>query len=62
MAVPQQQTMPLFEESKNKPLLMLMDGHAVDHRSLRDISVQRDHTISSTDEVAYGYLCILKIL
>ena len=54
MAVPQQQTMPLFEESKNKPLLMLMDGHAMVHRSFRAISVQRNLTISSTGEDVTG--------
>ena len=54
MAVPQQQTMPLFEEPKNKPLLMLMDGHAMVHRSFRAISVQRNLTISSTGEDVTG--------
>ena len=54
MAVPYQQTMSLYEETKNKPLLMLMDGHAMVHRSFRAISVQRNLTISSTGEDVTG--------
>ena len=54
MSVPYQQTMSLYEETKNKPLLMLMDGHAMVHRSFRAISVQRNLTISSTGEDVTG--------
>jgi len=54
MVDPQQQTMSLFEDAKRKPLLMLMDGHAMVHRSFRAISVQRHLTISSTGEDVTG--------
>ena len=54
MVDPQQQTMSLFEDAKRKPLLMLMDGHAMVHRSFRAISVQRHLTVSSTGEDVTG--------
>ena len=47
------QTLPLFAQER-APLLMLMDGHAMVHRSFRAISVQRNLTVSSTGEDITG--------
>ena len=47
------QTLPLFAQEK-APLLMLMDGHAMVHRSFHAISVQRHLTVSSTGEDVTG--------
>ena len=46
--------MPLFEPTSAKPLLMIMDGHAMVHRSFRAISTQRHLTVSSTGEDVTG--------
>ncbi len=46
--------MPLFESTSGKPLLMIMDGHAMVHRSFRAISTQRHLTVSSTGEDVTG--------
>ena len=46
--------MPLFESPSGKPLLMIMDGHAMVHRSFRAISTQRHLTVSSTGEDVTG--------
>ncbi len=47
------QTLPLFAQER-APLLMLMDGHAMVHRSFHAISVQRHLTVSSTGEDITG--------
>ena len=47
------QTLPLFAQER-APLLMLMDGHAMVHRSFHAISVQRHLTVSSTGEDVTG--------
>ena len=47
------QTLPLFAPDR-APLLMLMDGHAMVHRSFHAISVQRHLTVSSTGEDVTG--------
>ena len=58
MAANQGQTLPLFslEESQTEesPLLMLMDGHAMVHRSFHAISVQRHLSVSATGEDTTG--------
>ena len=46
-------TMSLFPQERN-PLLMLMDGHAMVHRSFRAISTQRNLTSSATGEDTTG--------
>ena len=46
--------MPLFESASGKPLLMIMDGHAMVHRSFRAISTQRHLTVSTTGEDVTG--------
>ena len=46
--------MPLFETTAGKPLLMIMDGHAMVHRSFRAIATQRHLTVSSTGEDVTG--------
>ena len=46
--------MPLFESASGKPLLMIMDGHAMVHRSFRAISIQGNLTVSSTGEDVTG--------
>ncbi|MDE2843731.1 MAG: DNA polymerase I [Chloroflexota bacterium] len=46
--------MPLFESASAQPLLMIMDGHAMVHRSFRAISTQRHLTVSSTGEDVTG--------
>ena len=43
----EEKTLPLFTEGET-PLLMLMDGHAMVHRSFRAISTQRHLTVSAT--------------
>ena len=53
MASPDQQTLPLFGDQP-QPLLMLMDGHAMVHRSFRAISAQRHLTVSATGEDVTG--------
>ena len=47
-------SMPLFESVSEKPLLMIMDGHAMVHRSFRAIATQRHLTISTTGEDVTG--------
>ena len=55
MASPQQETLPLFgDQPQLQPLLMLMDGHAMVHRSFRAISAQRHLTVSTTGEDVTG--------
>lgn len=46
-------TMPLFAPQR-QPLLMIMDGHAMVHRSFRAISQQRNLTSSATGEDTTG--------
>ncbi len=46
--------MPLFETAPESPLLMIMDGHAMVHRSFRAISTQRNLTITTTGEDVTG--------
>ena len=53
MADTQGQTLSLFAP-KREPLLMIMDGHAMVHRSFRAISTQRSLTIGSTGEDITG--------
>ena len=53
MSTNQDQTFPLFANER-PPLLMLMDGHAMVHRSFRAISTQRHLSISSTGEDTTG--------
>ena len=47
-------SMPLFDTASQKPLLMIMDGHAMVHRSFRAIATQRHLTVSSTGEDVTG--------
>ncbi len=53
MAKAQEGNLALFP-SEQQPLLLLMDGHAMVHRSFRAISVQRNLTISGTGEDVTG--------
>ena len=46
--------MPLFDTAEQQPLLMIMDGHAMVHRSFRAIATQRHLTVSSTGEDVTG--------
>ena len=46
-------TLPLFTQ-RDAPLLMLMDGHAMVHRSFHAISVQRRLSVSATGEDTTG--------
>ena len=46
-------SMSLFPQER-QPLLMIMDGHAMVHRSFRAISQQRNLTISTTGEDVTG--------
>ena len=46
-------TMPLFPQER-QALLMIMDGHAMVHRSFRAISQQRNLTSSTTGEDTTG--------
>ena len=46
-------SMPLFSPER-QPLLMIMDGHAMVHRSFRAISTQRNLTSSATGEDTTG--------
>ena len=50
-------TMPMLKP-KDQPLLMLIDGHALVHRSYRAISVRQNLTVSQTGEditAVYGF-------
>ena len=47
-------SMPLFDTASPKPLLMIMDGHAMVHRSFRAIATQRHLTVSTTGEDVTG--------
>ena len=49
----QEKTLPLFAQQE-APLLMLMDGHAMVHRSFHAISVQRHLSVSATGEDTTG--------
>ena len=49
----QNKTLPLFAQP-DAPLLMLMDGHAMVHRSFHAISVQRHLSVSATGEDTTG--------
>ena len=53
MARTQGDTLPLFTSPK-RPLLMLMDGNAMLHRSFHAISVQRHLSVSATGEDTTG--------
>ena len=53
MATTEAQTLPLFPDQAT-PLLMVMDGHAMVHRSFRAISVQRHLSVSATGEDTTG--------
>ena len=53
MAQAQEGNLRLFP-TEDKPLLMLMDGHAMVHRSFRAISTQRNLTVSATGEDVTG--------
>ena len=53
MAKAQTGNLQLFPTA-DQPLLMLMDGHAMVHRSFRAISVQRHLTVSATGEDVTG--------
>jgi len=53
MAKPQGASRPLFT-APEEPLLMLIDGHAVVHRSFHAISVQRHLSVSATGEDTTG--------
>ena len=46
--------MSLFETVPDQPLLMIMDGHAMVHRSFRAIATQRHLTVSTTGEDVTG--------
>ena len=57
MAMAQDAALPLFARDNpepGQPLLLLMDGHAMVHRSFRAISTQRHLTISGTGEDVTG--------
>lgn len=43
-------SMPLFAPPERRPLLMIMDGHAMVHRSFRAISTQRNLTSSAGED------------
>ena len=49
----QEKTLPLFAQQE-ATLLMLMDGHAMVHRSFHAISVQRHLSVSATGEDTTG--------
>ena len=49
MSTAEGQTLPMFT-NQGTPLLMLMDGHAMVHRSFHAISAQGHLTVSSTGE------------
>jgi DNA polymerase-1 len=53
MAKAQEGNLPLFS-AQDRPLLMLMDGHAMVHRSYHAISVQRHLSVSATGEDVTG--------
>ena len=52
-SINQNKTLPLFAQ-RDAPLLMLMDGHAMVHRSFHAISVQRHLSVSATGEDTTG--------
>ena len=57
MATSEQASTPLFWPSE-EPLLMLMDGHAMVHRSWHAISVRQHLTVGATGEditAVYGF-------
>ena len=61
MVANQEQTLPMFANADNgptadqgTPILLLMDGHAMVHRSFRAISGQRNLTVSTTGEDTTG--------
>ena len=57
MATAQDAALPLFtteNPAPENPLLLLMDGHAMVHRSFRAIATQRHLTISTTGEDVTG--------
>ena len=57
MVAVQEAVLPLFPTEKaaaEKPLLLLMDGHAMVHRSFRAISLRQSMTVSSTGEDVTG--------
>ena len=57
MAAVQEAALPLFTPENpepEKPLLMVMDGHAMVHRSFRAISLRQNMTISRTGEDVTG--------
>ena len=57
MAQSSEQSTMLFDsqpKAEKPPLLMLMDGHAMVHRSFRAISVQRHLSVSATGEDTTG--------
>ena len=68
MADEEARTLPLFDDEKpegsdsptppkaieREPLLMIMDGHAMVHRSFRAISTQRHLTVNATGEDVTG--------
>ncbi len=65
MSTAEGQTLPMFA-NEGTPLLMLMDGHAMVHRSFHAISVQGHLTVSATGEDTTGivgfanvFLCAL---
>ncbi|HZA21160.1 MAG TPA: DNA polymerase I [Dehalococcoidia bacterium] len=53
MAKAQEGNLPLFS-TQDRPLLMLMDGHAMVHRSYHAISLQRHLSVSDTGEDVTG--------
>ena len=65
MADEQAHTLPMFSDGQSEfseasvlkerePLLMIMDGHAMVHRSYRAISTQRHLTVNATGEDVTG--------
>ena len=57
MAAVQEAALPLFtpeNPAPEKPLLMVMDGHAMVHRSFRAISLRQNMTVSRTGEDVTG--------
>ena len=57
MAAVQEAALPLFTPENpepEKPLLMVMDGHAMVHRSFRAISLRQNMTVSRTGEDVTG--------
>ena len=56
MATTSQMSMPMSfgTAGRSSPLLLLLDGHAMVHRSFRAISASRNLTVSSTGEDVTG--------